>query len=407
MKSVAVRLTLLGLFVVSAGVAAYVFWTGEARARSYANTARGFDEAALGAERNVLELRSAQQAYVAAGQGEAYWTSKVQTEIAALRDKLTTLRGQATSIAAQSAVDNTASALQDFEQMDRRARDYVHGGQKLLASDVIYAESLQITGAMAGSLAAARSAELQAGEVSIANSRRSQILGCGAAAVVALLVIVLLVPHHDAPAIPAATALNLAPGPDSRVPDRNNVTSDIGVALDDGWSRSKQTEEPAPPAPPPIDLGAVASLCSDLARVIDIQALPAMLERTAAVLDAPGIVLWIADPDGRELSPIITHGYSAQLVSRLGTILRDAENVTAAAFRTSLLQTVYADTVSNGAIAAPLVTPVGCVGVIAAEVRQAGERDPAKLAAASIVAAQLATLVGPPSTRAQAKADIG
>ena len=141
--------------------------------------------------------------------------------------------------------------------------------------------------------------------------------------------------------------------------------------------------------------------------MIDIQALPAILERTAAVLDAPGIVLWIADPDGRELSPIITHGYSAQLVSRLGTILRDAENVTAAAFRTSLLQTVYADTVSNGAIAAPLVTPVGCVGVIAAEVRQAGERDSAKLAAASIVAAQLATLVGPPSTRAQAKADIG
>ena len=141
--------------------------------------------------------------------------------------------------------------------------------------------------------------------------------------------------------------------------------------------------------------------------MIDIQALPAILERTAAVLDAPGIVLWIADPDGRELSPIITHGYSPQLVSRLGTILRDAENVTAAAFRTSLLQTVDADAVSNGAIAAPLVTPAGCVGVMAAEVRHGGERDSAKLAAATIVAAQLATLVGPPSTRAQAKAEIG
>ena len=236
MKSVAVRLTLLGLFVVSAGVAAYVFWTSEARARSHANTARGFDEAALGAERNVLELRSAQQAYVAAGQGEAFWTSKVQTEIAALRDKLTTLRGQATSIAAQSAVDNTASALQDFEQMDRRARDYVHGGQKLLASDVIFAESLQITGAMAGSLAQARSAELQAGEVAIANIRRRQILAGSAAAAVALLVIMLLVPRRDAPAIPAAIALNLAPNPDSRALD----ASDIGVALDEGWSHSKR-----------------------------------------------------------------------------------------------------------------------------------------------------------------------
>ena len=53
----------------------------------------------------------------------------------------------------------------------------------------------------------------------------------------------------------------------------------------------------------------------------------------------------------------------------------------------------------------PLVTPVGCVGVMAAEVRHEGERDAAKLAAAAIVAAQLATLVGPPSTRAQARTE--
>jgi hypothetical protein len=90
-------------------------------------------------------------------------------------------------------------------------------------------------------------------------------------------------------------------------------------------------------------------------------------------------------------------------VSRLGTIVREAENVTASAFRTSLLQTVNADRVSNGAIAAPLVTAAGCVGVMAAEVPNLGEKDSAKLAAAAIVAAQLATLVGPPSARAHAK----
>ena len=93
------------------------------------------------------------------------------------------------------------------------------------------------------------------------------------------------------------------------------------------------------------------------------------------------------------------------LVARLGTILRDAENATASAFRTSLMQIVDTDTVSNGAIAAPLVSPAGCVGVMAAEVRHEGEKDSGKLAAATIVAAQLATLVGPPSTRAQPRAD--
>jgi hypothetical protein len=400
MKSLAVRLTLLGVFVVSTGVAAYSFWTGDARARTEATAGRSFDEAVLGAGRDVLELRAAQQAYVAAGQGEQFWTSRVDAAIAALRDKLTSLRGQATSLAAQSALDNTASALQDFEQMDRRARDYVHGGQKLLASDLIFADSLELTGAMAGSLEQARSAERQAGDASGASIRGRQFLAGGAAAAVAFLVVALLVPRRDAR--PALSSLDLAPAPDFSVADRN-----IGHALDESWSRGNPVAAAPPAVPPSIDLGTVASLCSDLARVIDTQALPAILERTAAVLDAPGVVLWIADPDGRELSPIIAHGYSAQVVSRLGTIRREAENVTASAFRTGLLQTVHADAVSNGAIAAPLVTPVGCVGVIAAEVRGEGERDPGKLAAATIVAAQLATLVGPPSTRAQAKAEIG
>jgi hypothetical protein len=152
------------------------------------------------------------------------------------------------------------------------------------------------------------------------------------------------------------------------------------------------------------DFAGVASLCVDLARVVDTRALPSLLDRAASVLDASGIILWIADPDGRELNPIFAQGYPQQLVTRLGTIPRDAENATAAAFRTSLLQTVMADSISPGAIAAPLVTAGGCVGVMAAEVRHDAERQEMKLAAATIVAAQLATLVGPPAARNQTKA---
>jgi len=147
------------------------------------------------------------------------------------------------------------------------------------------------------------------------------------------------------------------------------------------------------------DFAGIASLCVDLARVVDTRALPSLLDRAALLLDASGIILWIADPDGRELNPIFAQGYPQQLVNRLGTISRDAQNATAAAFRTSLLQTVNADEFSGGAIAAPLVTPGGCVGVMAAEVRHNAERHDLMLAAATIVAAQLATLVGPPSAR--------
>jgi hypothetical protein len=105
-----------------------------------------------------------------------------------------------------------------------------------------------------------------------------------------------------------------------------------------------------------------------LTRIVDTRALPGTLERAATLLQASGLILWVADPDGRELAPIIAHGYPQNLVARLGTIDREADNVTAAAFRTGLVQTAKAEGTFPGAIAAPLLTPTGPVGVMAAEV---------------------------------------
>jgi CHASE3 domain sensor protein len=400
MRNLAVRLTLAALFVVACGVAAYLLWNNESRARRDSQAFRTFESAARAAEREVLEIRAAQQAYVAAGQGEPFWIQKTAALTATLRETITTLRGAAASPDAQSALDNAASALQDFEQMDRRARDYTRNGQKLLASDLIFADGLEITGGIAGAIDQARTIETQARDAAMASVRRLELTALGAAGAVGVLTALLLAPVHRpaetaaaTPSADMAVAPVVAPAPRADpppAPERDGSADRVA---------------PAVVAAPSLDLSAIAALCGDLARVVDTRALPAILERAANVLDAPGIVLWISDPDGRELSPIVTHGYSQSMVARLGTILGNAQNATASAFRTSLMQTVRADAVSNGAIAAPLVTPVGCVGVMAAEVRHGGEQDPGKLAAAAIVAAQLATLVGPPSTRAQARTE--
>jgi hypothetical protein len=235
-----------------------------------------------------------------------------------------------------------------------------------------------------------------------AGRKRELIIASGTAAA-ALLTLLLLAPRPpqdtlEAPktisAVPKEVAADFLPLHDARDPVPPPVTE-----------TPPSIREAEPTATDPFDLGKVASLCTELARVVDTRSLPAVLEATASVLDANGVVLWIADPDGRELNPIVTHGYPVQLVTRLGTIPRDAPNATAAAFRTALLQTVHADSISNGAIAVPLVTPAGCVGVMAAEVRHGGERQEAKLAAAAIVGAQLATLVGPPSSRTPARSE--
>jgi hypothetical protein len=150
----------------------------------------------------------------------------------------------------------------------------------------------------------------------------------------------------------------------------------------------------------------MAALCTDLSRAMDTRALPPALERAARLLNASGLVIWVADPDGRELAPVLAHGYPQNVLTRLGTIPRDAENATAAAFRTGVVQTVRADNGSNGAIAAPLMTPTGPVGVMAAEVLNDGERRETTRAAAAIVAAQLATLMGPPAPRAQGRSEV-
>jgi CHASE3 domain sensor protein len=395
MKSMAVRAALLCLFVGASSGAAYVLWTGESLARRDADAARQFANAAFAVAHNVMELRAAQQGYVAAGQGE-FWIGKAAETSNQLRAALDSLRAQAASPEAQSSIDNAASALADFERMDRRARDYTRNGHRLLASDLIFADGLESTGAMVASLNQARTAEFQARDAAVRATRRTEALALALAGLVSLAVVLLLARRPQ-----VIVSRNEPAGTADHSP---LATRDLRPELH-ASAPGRQETAPQPAPTPALDIAEIATLCTDLARVADTRALPTILGRAASVLDAPGIVLWIADPDGRELSPIVTHGYSQKMVTRLGTILRDAENATASAFRTSLMQTVDADAVSNGAIAAPLVTPAGCVGVMAAEVLHEGEKDAGKLAAATIVAAQLATLVGPPSTRAQARAD--
>ena len=401
-----IRVMLWVVIVAAAAITAYFFWLDETATRKDASAAHAFDDSAHAAARALMDLRAAQQAYVATGQGSDFWGTKVSEAFAAARLAVGRMR-VARSSAAQSAIQDASSTLDDFEQMDRRAREYVASGQLLMASDVIFSAGLELTDAAWSDVQQAWAAEQQTADAMARSIRLRQwvTLAAGAGATTLLALLLVPVPRAEAQAEIAAPVSPAA-----------SVTRDEELDLHVVERKASRPKAPATAAPPPaaatepaaaaalgaqrdVDLDAIASVCADLARVTDTRALPQILERAAVVLDAAGIVLWIADPDGRELAPIVAHGYSPQLVTRLGTIARDAENVTAAAFRTALMQTVKGDAVSNGAIAAPLVTPSGCVGVMAAEVRNGGEVNAARLATATIVAAQLATLAGPPVSR--------
>jgi hypothetical protein len=395
MTKLSVRLTLLLACVGAMGYAAFLTWSSEQRIRATNTSSSQFDATARAASAGIAELRAAQQAYVAVGQGEDFWFARVSAIVNELNDRLAALKSIATAPEAVTAVDDASGALQDFGQMDTRARDYTRGRQLTLASDLVFTDGFDLTKKAGGAVERAVTAELVARDAFVGGLRQKESIALAGAAAAATLGLLMLLPvgrRRDADVTAAPVVDDVPPVSADTLDDLR----DFGVVM------KPAIPEVAPRAT--VDLGGMAALCVGLARIQDTRALPSLLERAADILQASGIVLWIADPDGRELSPIVVHGYSPQLSARFGTILREAENVTASAYRTGLLQTMKGDAISNGAVAAPLITGGGCVGVLAAELKNGGEQQHALLAATAIVAAQLATLVGPPSVRAKTEA---
>jgi hypothetical protein len=149
-------------------------------------------------------------------------------------------------------------------------------------------------------------------------------------------------------------------------------------------------EPPVEPviAAPPVDLTATAALCEQIQRLTDITALPVILERAAGLLDARGIIIWMAA--GEELFAVTAYGYESAVIARLPPIPRSAENATATAWRSGDLRTVAAYDSSLGAVVAPMFGPERCIGVLAAELRNGRETDAATRAVTAILASQLA-----------------
>jgi hypothetical protein len=101
----------------------------------------------------------------------------------------------------------------------------------------------------------------------------------------------------------------------------------------------------------------------------------------------------LGSPQGTDLKPVLTHGYSPQVVARLAPVPRSANNAAAAAYRSGTLQVVPSQPFSSGAIVAPILSPEGCIGALSAEFRGAEVSEPVQ-AFATIVAAHLAGVLG-------------
>ena len=130
-----------------------------------------------------------------------------------------------------------------------------------------------------------------------------------------------------------------------------------------------------------------------------------LLQEAARILDAIGLIVWVWDPQVEELMPALAYGYSDRVLAQLPIIRRDADNATAAAFRSAQTCAINGSDHASGALVVPLLTPAGCAGVLAIELPHGSELTRSVRAVATIFAAQLAPLIGgaqPADVRPQA-----
>ena len=383
-------------------------------------------------ETALSDVRGAQAAYVAPGQDAAAWMTKVSELFSTIDAGIARLKEGTVNTDARARYVAAATALTDQIDLDTKARELARS-DRLIASDLVFENVVEGQKRLIAELEAGRAIDAEANQARV--NRLTQLrFGMNSASLgfVTLLTVLFgraVRRETPAPASAAAPAeasaasglllrseASTSPAAEKApATARSDVKPAAAGVLADGKARqpvrgtapSRETlplrPAPAPPLSPllpppaPANLTEVAELCVDLGRVIDSRDVPSLVERASTLLQAKGVVLWVADSAGAILRPSVTHGYSDKVLARLGPLQIDGDNVTSLAFRSMRPQTMSgsgSNASSSSALAVPLLTASGCVGVLAAEIktdRPASELLPV----ARIIAAQFAALIAP------------
>jgi len=374
MRSAAFRATIGATAWIALGVAGILLYRTDQQRSLHTASLRTFDRHAREATDALVDARVAQEAYIATGQGLAFWMPKVSASSDAAQAALTALRETA-SAAAQTPLDQAAGTLGEFVVIDKRVREYLKSGQGLMAGDVIFTEGSEAAASAARQIDAAKQAEHQAFDAQVALLRKQEAMIAAAAAAVAGIAVLLLVPA--ARRRPAADAIEktAAAAPAAAQP----------AATPPHTESSSSTE----------DLKTAAAIATDFGRIRDLDDLKATLGKAANAMDASGVMVWMGAPGGGDLRVVLAHGYGQEVLTRIRPVSRSADNAAAKAYRSGTLQIVLSRPgASTGAVVAPIMSGEGCVGALSAEIRHGAETSDTVQALAEIAAAHLAGVLG-------------
>jgi hypothetical protein len=329
-------------------------------------------------------------AYVAPGQELPFWAKRTQENIDVLHQSLVALDAIVTANGG-----SLAESLDSVDQLtaaESRARTHVSRDEMRLASDVIFTEVRDLLAAATNQVDAARVDLKRRQEQRQASIRAEQQLLAGAALALWIAIAMFLAPT------PAAIAVKDPAQWRSAL--KSTIEKPIAAATVAPAAPVAPVAPAAPIAPTEATVSlssmqALSEICADLSSLSDPGALQGALERVSAMLNATGLIVWVTSNDGTSLTPVATHGFDPALVARIGKIPRDSANVTAAAFRENSPK-ISAPTASTpAALAVAMCGPAGPAGVLSIELKAGQCVDESRVALASVIAAQLATLAMP------------
>ncbi len=192
---------------IALGAAAFVIVRSEQQLTVRRTAVRSLDVVAREASAALSSVKSAQQGYVAPGQGLGAWMARVDELLKNATAGIKESQQLAATDDGRAKLAEAVETLEDLRAIDKRARQYLNGNQALMAADVIFSEGGETAGIASRQVEAARHAEFAALDTQEADGRRLQAYTAGGAIAVSVLAMLGLIlwPSRREPIVDSAT----------------------------------------------------------------------------------------------------------------------------------------------------------------------------------------------------------
>lgn len=400
MRSRPARLTLCTLALIAlCGTVLYSTFT-QSQIDSRQTAFLLFERTARDASDALQDVQAGQQAYVAPGQESREWMNKVATYLKTIASALDVLKPAAVSPATKASLQDASTAMASVAAIDKRLRTQVSIGELHQASEIVFTEANDTIASARADVESAIDSERQSADAFADQRRRLQRFASLTAVLLAGLAIVLV------GLVPAGFIERVLGEGDELSPELAEPRAGLDLAAAAALLDARTTQ-PFPASLPADLLNSLSTLCTGFGRASNVDELRPLLEDSAALIGARGLIVWLGNLDGGDLRPVLAQGYSDSTLAHLPRVPRHADNASAFAYRTGEIQVVTSRPGGAlGAVVAPLLSTDGCIGALAAEIRERGDESAEETRAlAAIVASQLASVLAPAAAASAASSE--